>query len=132
MDIISLKNIIEQLGRKKIILTRLDGKIVALTEDPNKLEQDIFDTEEIQDEKQETLSQISRFIQLTLSTKKPTQQPPIVVNQEPTQLSVNPRSLKGGEVERTSPLRFFGLKSERLDQLLKTFAQLFFYNEYMF
>ena len=41
----------------------------------------------------------------------------------------NPRSLK----ERTSlPQFFFGLKSERLDQLPKVLAQLFPDNEYMF
>ena len=89
LDIVSLEFVIEQLGRKKTILTGLDEKIAALIEDPNELEQEIFDTEEIQDEIQETSRQISRFIQLTLSTKKTTQQPLLLVNQELTQLSVN-------------------------------------------
>ena len=46
---------------------------------------------------------------------------------------INPRSLKGGGANgRPPPLDFFGLKSERLDQLPNALAQLFLDNEYMF
>ena len=60
LDVVSLTNIVEQLVRKKAILTELDGKIAALLEDPGEIEQEIFDSEEIQDEIDETKSQISR------------------------------------------------------------------------
>ena len=41
-DIASLKRIIEQLTRKRSILVELDGKIVAMIEDPKELEKEIF------------------------------------------------------------------------------------------
>lgn len=63
MDVVSLNSTIEQLTRKKSILKGLDEKIVALIEEPNDLEQKIFDTEESQDEIGETSNQISRLRQ---------------------------------------------------------------------
>ena len=69
LDVVSLTNIVEQLVRKKTILTELDGKITALLKDPGEIEQEIFDSEEIQDEIDETKSQISRLIDLSVSGK---------------------------------------------------------------
>ena len=69
IDIVSLKNILEQLARKKEILKGLDEKIAALLEDPEDIEKEIFDTEVIQEEIDETSSQISNIIHM-LSTKK--------------------------------------------------------------
>ena len=60
---------------QKSTLPELHGKIAAVIEEPKDLEQEIFDTEEIQDEILETSCLISRFINLTLSDKKFTQPP---------------------------------------------------------
>ena len=70
LDFVSLNNILEQLARKKSILKELDQKIAAILEDPAKLEKEIFDTEVIQEEIDETSSQISNFIRQSLSVKK--------------------------------------------------------------
>ena len=64
MDVVSLTSIIEQLTRKKSILTGLDEKIAALIEEPKDLEQEIFETEEIHDEILDTTSQISSLFTL--------------------------------------------------------------------
>ena len=50
MDIVSLKQIIEQLLQKKSKLQELDEKIVNLIEDLKELEKEIFQTEDIQEE----------------------------------------------------------------------------------
>ena len=69
MDVVWLNNIIELFTRQKSSLQELGEKITALIEEPKDLEQEIFDTEEIQDEMLETSSLISRVIHLTLSDK---------------------------------------------------------------
>ena len=89
MDVVSLNSIIEQLTRKKSILTGLDEKIAALIEEPKDLEQEIFETEEIHDEILDTTSQISRFIHVTLSPKKSATQPPSPTHQESPQMVYN-------------------------------------------
>ena len=89
MDVVSLNSIIEQLTRKKSILKGLDEKIVALIEEPNDLEQEIFETEEIQDEIGDTSNQISRFIQVTVSDKHSTQSSSPTSHQEPPQMVAN-------------------------------------------
>ena len=71
MDLVSLENIVEQLARKKLILIGLDEKIVALIGEPDNIEQEIFESEEIQDQIQETSWQISKFMKLSISTEKP-------------------------------------------------------------
>lgn len=71
IDLVSLKNIVEQLARKKTILTGLDEKIAAAIEEPGELEKEIFDTEVIQEDIDEASSQISRFIHYAVSVKKP-------------------------------------------------------------
>lgn len=68
-DIVSLNNILEQLARKKEKIKGLDEKIAALLEEPDEIEKDIFETEVIQDEIDETSSQISNFLNV-LSSKK--------------------------------------------------------------
>ena len=70
LDLVSLNNILEQLARKKSILKELDQKIATLLEDPAELEKEIFDTEVIQEDIDETSSQISTFIHHSLSVKK--------------------------------------------------------------
>ena len=75
MDVVWLNIIMELFTRQKSTLQELHGKIAALIEEPKDLKQEIFDTEEIQDEILETSSLISRFINLTLSDKKFTQPP---------------------------------------------------------
>lgn len=68
-DIVSLNNFVEQLARKKEKIKGLDEKIAALLEEPDEIEKDIFETEVIQDEIDETSSQISNFLNV-LSSKK--------------------------------------------------------------
>ena len=75
MDVVWLNIIIELFTRQKSTLQELHGKITALIEELKDLEQEISDTEEIEDEILETSSLISRFINLTLSDKKSTQPP---------------------------------------------------------
>ena len=89
MDVVSLNSIIEQLTRKKTILTGLDEKIAALIEEPEDLEQEIFETEEIHHEILDTTSQISRFIHVTISPKKSATQPPSSTHQESPQMVYN-------------------------------------------
>ena len=93
MDVVSLNSIIEQLTRKKSILTGLDEKIAALIEEPKDLEQEIYETEEIHDDILETTSQISRFIHVTLSPKKSAIQPPSPTHQESSQMVYNETQL---------------------------------------
>ena len=69
-DLVSLNNILEQLARKKSILKELDERIAALLEDPAEIEKEIFDTEVIQEDIDETSSQISSFIHHSLSVKQ--------------------------------------------------------------
>ena len=70
MNLTLQNNILEQLARKKSILKELDQKIAAILEDPAELEKEIFGTEVIQEEIDETSSQISNFIHQSLSVKK--------------------------------------------------------------
>lgn len=70
LDFVSQNNILEQLAREKSILNELDQKIATILEDPAELEKEIFDTEVIQEEINETSSQISNFIHQSLSVKK--------------------------------------------------------------
>ena len=95
MDVISLKNIIKQLKRKKSILQELDQKVAALLEELKNLEQEIFDKEEIQDKILETSSQINRvFISqyLIRNILNPVRLPPI--RNSLKRLAVNPHSCK--------------------------------------
>jgi hypothetical protein len=68
-DITSLKRIVDQLARKRSILEELDEKIVGMIEDPKELEKEIFQTEDIKEEINETATQISNTIEHFLSTK---------------------------------------------------------------
>ena len=68
-DITSLKRIVNQLARKRSILEELDEKIVGMIEDPKELEKEIFQTEDIKEEIDETAAQISNTIEHFLSTK---------------------------------------------------------------
>ena len=71
MNLVSLKNILEQLVCKKSILMGLDEKIAAVIAEPDNIEHEIFESEEIQDQIQETSWQLSKFMQLSISTEKP-------------------------------------------------------------
>lgn len=70
-DLVSMTNILEQLSRKKNILSDLDKKIATLLKEPNDIAKEIFDSEVIQKEIDETSSQISNLFP-KLSTKKST------------------------------------------------------------
>ena len=65
------KTTLAQLARKKTILLELDAKIVDAIKDPGKLEGEIFETEEIQNETEAISGQISKLIYSSLPAKKP-------------------------------------------------------------
>ena len=69
----------EQLARKKVKIKDLDEKIDALLEDPDEIEKEAFDTEVIQDNIDETSSQISNFLDILSSKKTPNTVPPSTV-----------------------------------------------------
>ena len=73
VELVSLKNTLEQLARKRDKLKDLDERIAALLEEPDEIEKEAFETEDIQDSIDETSSQISSFLDMvsykkTLST----------------------------------------------------------------
>ena len=68
-ELVSLKNILEQLARKRDILKDLDEKIATLLEEPDEIEKEAFDTEDIQDSIDKTSSQISSFLDVVSSKK---------------------------------------------------------------
>ena len=80
-DIASLKSIIEQLTRKRSILQELDDKIVAMIEEPKELEKEVFQSEDIKEEIDETSAQISNIIEQFLFVKSSTNNPPSQVPQ---------------------------------------------------
>ncbi|XP_028403790.1 uncharacterized protein LOC114541524, partial [Dendronephthya gigantea] len=80
-DITSIKRIIDQLTRKRSILEELDEKIVALVEEPKELEKEIFQSEDIKEEIDETIAQISSTIERFQSTKLSPSNPPSEVPQ---------------------------------------------------
>ena len=79
VDLVSLKNILEQLARKKDKIKDLDERIAALLEDTDEIEKEAFDTEVIQDNIDETSSQISNFLDILSSKKTPNTVPPSTV-----------------------------------------------------
>ena len=69
VELISLKNTLEQLARKREKLKDLDEKIAALLEEPEEIEKEAFETEDIEDSINETSSQISSFLDIVSSKK---------------------------------------------------------------
>jgi len=69
VELASLKNTLEQLARKRNKLKDLDERIAALLEEPDEIEKEAFETEDIQDSIDETSSQISSFLALVSSKK---------------------------------------------------------------
>ena len=69
VGLVSLKNTLEQLARKKDKVKDLDERIAALLEDPDEIEKEAFETEDIQDNIDETSSQISSFLDMVSSKK---------------------------------------------------------------
>ena len=111
IDVVSINSIIEQLTMRKSILQELDQKFVALLEEPEDIEQEFFDTEEIRDEILETFNQISKFIHLTLSHKKSTQplspaidhEFPLAVSNESSLVQSNPSNPSSSETQEIAP-----------------------------
>ncbi|PFX23152.1 hypothetical protein AWC38_SpisGene12298 [Stylophora pistillata] len=69
VELVSLKDTLEQLARKRDKLTELDERIAALLEKPDEIEKEAFKTEGIPDDIDETSSQISSFLHM-ISSKK--------------------------------------------------------------
>ena len=69
VELVSLKNTLEQLARKRNKLKDLDERIAALLEEPDEIEKEAFETEDIQESIDETSSQISSFLALVSSKK---------------------------------------------------------------
>ena len=73
MDMATLQSTSEQLEKKKAILKELDAKIITLIEQPDELEQEIIDSEDIQSNIIEKICQVRKFFDLKQSI--PPQQP---------------------------------------------------------
>ena len=73
MDMATLQSITEQLEKKKAILKELDAKIITLIEQPDDLEQEIIDSEDIQSNIIEKTCQVRKFFDLKQAI--PPQQP---------------------------------------------------------
>lgn len=69
VDLASLKNTLEKLAQKKDKLKDLGERITALLEEPDEIEKEAFETEDIQDNVDETSSQISSFFDMVSSKK---------------------------------------------------------------
>ena len=66
MQIASLSATIEQLARKRTALNELNEKLLAIITDPDDIEQEIMDVEDIECEINEKSAQISAFCLVTL------------------------------------------------------------------
>ena len=73
MDMATLQSTTEQLEKKKAILKELDAKIITLIEQPDELEQEIIDSEDIQSNIIEKICQVRKFFDLKQAI--PPQQP---------------------------------------------------------
>jgi hypothetical protein len=83
-DFTSLKGIINdvnELARKRSILEELDEKIVGMIEDPKELEKEIFQTEDIKEQIDATVAQISNTKEHFLSNKSSPSYSPSEVTQ---------------------------------------------------
>ena len=69
MQVASLTATIEQLARKRTVLNELNEKFLAMVKDPDELEQEIMEAEDIECEINEESAQISAFV-LSCSTVK--------------------------------------------------------------
>ena len=61
-DLVSLKDTLEQLARKKDKLKDPDERIAALLGEPDEIEKEAFETEDMQDNIAETSWQMSSFL----------------------------------------------------------------------
>ena len=73
MDMATLQSTTEQLEKKKAILKELDAKIITLIEQPDELEKEIIDSEDIQSNIIEKICQVRKFFDLKQAI--PPQQP---------------------------------------------------------
>ena len=73
MDMATLQSTTEQLEKKKAILKELDAKIITSIEQPDELEQEIIDSEDIQSNIIEKICQVRKFFDLKQAI--PPQQP---------------------------------------------------------
>ena len=62
MEIASLNSIIEQLAKKRTVLNGLNEKISTMIEEPEELEQEIFETDDVDGDIIEQSTQISTFL----------------------------------------------------------------------
>jgi hypothetical protein len=65
MALESLKTALEQLTKKKDIIGELDAKIAAEIKDPKELEAEIFESDEINYDLGENISQIRKYIEIS-------------------------------------------------------------------
>jgi hypothetical protein len=71
MQIASLTATIEQLARKRTVLNELNEKLLAMVKDPDELEQEIMEAEDIECEINEKSAQISAFVLSCNTVKNP-------------------------------------------------------------
>ena len=65
MALASLNTALEQLTKKKDIIGELDAKIAAEIKDPKELEAEIFESDEINYDLEENISQIRKYIEIS-------------------------------------------------------------------
>jgi hypothetical protein len=68
MALASLNTALEQLTKKKDIIGELDAKIAAEIKDPTELEAEIFESDEINYDLEENISQIRKYIEISSLT----------------------------------------------------------------
>ena len=90
MQIASLTATIEQLARKRTVLNELNEKLLAIIKDPDELEEEILQTEDIECEINEKSAQISAFI---LSHKSVKNTETLQVSAPPTSISMPPQQV---------------------------------------
>lgn len=70
MDMAVLHSALEQLQKKKEVLAELDDKVTAEIKDPDKLEMDIIEAEDIQSTIIEKMFQVNKFFVYSSATHR--------------------------------------------------------------
>ena len=100
MQIASLTATIEQLARKRTVLNELNEKLLAIIKDPDELEEEIMQAEDIECEINEKSAQISAFI---LSRKSVKNTETLQVSAPPTSISMPPQQVSAPQASISQP-----------------------------
>ena len=112
IQIASLTATIEQLARKRTVLNELNEKLLAIITDPDDIEQEIMEVEDIECEINKKSAQISAFILSCHSVKNPVTPPTTSSEQQvsappaaasPQQVSAPPVNTSPQEASESQP-----------------------------